>query len=284
MTTYGVETFPDLSFKAGTDLELALDLYLPTPRPANCPTLVYFHGGAWARGSRTDYAQERILPVVRNGVAVASASYRLIDQAIWPAQLNDAAAAVKFVISITGRFGLDPRRVGVWGASAGGHLACMLVLASPVRELISGAVAWFPPTDLTTLETDPKPEHYVLPDFMRGQWARPTFHLDLVGGRDVATNQRLRQASPLHHINGAAKPIFLLHGDQDPLVPPDQSERFHRKLVEHGTDASFEVVIGATHEDPEFSKARILESVATFIKNLEPLLDTGLSEKVVRGE
>jgi carboxylesterase type B len=146
MTTYGVETIPDLSFKAGKDLELALDLYLPSPRPANCPTLVYFHRGGWARGSRTDHAQERILPVVRNGVAVASASYRLIDQAIWPARLNDAAA-VKFTISITGRFGLDPRRVGVWGASAGGHLACMLVLASPVRDLMCGAVAWFPPTD-----------------------------------------------------------------------------------------------------------------------------------------
>jgi acetyl esterase/lipase len=268
---YEVETFYDLRFQGAGESVLALDLYLPASRPKECPTVVYLHGGGWARGSRADYVEERILPIVRSGVAVAAASYRFVEAAIWPAQLDDVARAVEFIGDIAAEHGLDARRISLWGASAGGQLACMAALRPPTKDRINGAVAWFAPTDLESLSGDPLPEDPILPHFLQGPWVAPTFHFDLVGGRGNGLERKLRDASPISYVTGNAPPFLLFHGDRDPVVPPAQTARFHQRLIGAGVESHYSLVVGATHEDSLFHHPSVLGAMIGYIKSLPPL-------------
>src|SRR5688500_6739410 len=113
-----ITTTGDLTYASPDGEPLQLDLYVPrTPDPA--PVCVYLHGGGWLRGTRADRAAERLLPVAAAGVAVAAVQYRLSGQAIFPAPLDDVRAAVRWLRAEGAGFGVDPARIGAWGASAG---------------------------------------------------------------------------------------------------------------------------------------------------------------------
>ena len=158
-----VDVFLDVTYAGEGASTLSMDLYVPRCTAAP-PIAVYFHGGGWARGTRADLAQERLMPLARHGVAVASVSYRLVDVARWPAQLHDAKGAVRWLRAHASEYGIDGTRIGAWGASAGGHLAALLGLTAGLSELegdvggnldrdssVRCVVAWFPPTDLIAL-------------------------------------------------------------------------------------------------------------------------------------
>ena len=122
----GATVHRDVVYSSVDGLELRLDLYVPDVRPA--PLCIWLHGGGWLRGSRSDRADERLVPLARSGVAVAAVQYRLSGQASFPAPLDDARAAVRWLRAHAHDYGLDAARVGAWGASAGGHLASLLAL------------------------------------------------------------------------------------------------------------------------------------------------------------
>src|SRR4051794_22456257 len=110
----GVTVQSDLVYSSEHGMDLQLDLYLPPDRPA--PLCLWLHGGGWARGSRTARAAERLVPVAESGVAVAAVQYRLSGAAAFPAPLDDARSAVRWLRRNAAGLGLDADRVGVWGA------------------------------------------------------------------------------------------------------------------------------------------------------------------------
>ena len=168
--------------------ELHLDLYLPASRPA--PVCLWLHGGGWVRGSRTARAEERLVPVARAGVAVAAVQYRLSGEAAFPAQLDDARSAVRWLRRNGGGLGLRTDRIGVWGGSSGGHLAALLALCPDERDgelgdsSVQAAVCWFPITDLTLRDTD-VPEGPP-PPFLSGPPPSPSNEARLLGVGSVA--------------------------------------------------------------------------------------------------
>ena len=135
---------------------LECDLWLPPIGDLPAPVVVFLHGGGWRMGSRHSAgpAFDGATPspfeqLAAAGIAVASIDYRLTGEAIWPAQLHDAKAAVRWLRARSGEIGIDPDRIAAWGESAGGQLAEMLGLtiddapskgpsASPGRRAGSG--------------------------------------------------------------------------------------------------------------------------------------------------
>ena len=137
------------------------------------PVVVFLHGGGWRLGSRHSagpaYARAEVSPfeqVARAGIAVASIDYRLSGEAIWPAQLHDAKAAVRWLRERAAELGIDPERIAAWGESAGGHLAELLGLTAGDPELegavgivgpasaVSAVAAWYAPSDIAAVATD----------------------------------------------------------------------------------------------------------------------------------
>jgi acetyl esterase/lipase len=117
-------TFRDIAYVPDGDPAQVLDLVLPeNSGGAPAPVIVLIHGGGWFAGKKTDVPGAEFFPP---GCAIASVEYRLSQTALFPAQIQDCQAAVRWLRANSGKYNLDPARFGAWGASAGGHLAAML--------------------------------------------------------------------------------------------------------------------------------------------------------------
>jgi len=253
---------------------LELDLYLP-PAGGRAPVVVFLHGGGWRLGSRHSagpaYRAADPTPfeqVALAGIAVASIDYRLTGEAVWPAQLHDAKAGVRWLRSRADELGVDPDRVAAWGESAGGHLAELLGLVTdPALEgevgvtgpesTVAAVAAWYGPSDLvgftTDLGTDPTD-----PDTREAQ---------LLGAPAGQMPDRAAQASPVNHASPAAPPFLLLHGRADRAVPCVQSERLAGRLpnVElHTYDGADHMWLGA----PEAATDALHRTVAFLRRHL----------------
>ena len=143
---------------------LRLDLYIPNDVPGPYPLIVWVHGGAFRMG---DKANPIARPLVAYGYAIASINYRLSHQAIFPAQIHDCKAAVRWLRAHAAGYDLDGARVGAWGDSAGGHLVAMLGAAGDVPELegdlgnlehssrVQAVCDWYGPSDFLRMNDVP---------------------------------------------------------------------------------------------------------------------------------
>ncbi|MCS7032436.1 MAG: alpha/beta hydrolase, partial [Phycisphaerae bacterium] len=128
----GTRLLEDLSYVPEGHPRQKLDLYLPPKPETPLPVVVWIHGGGWSSGSKDNPPAVRL---TSQGYAVASINYRLTDSATFPAQIHDAKAAIRWLRAHADHYGLDPARIGVWGASAGGQLALLLGVGADVPEL-----------------------------------------------------------------------------------------------------------------------------------------------------
>lgn len=231
-----------------------LDLYLPKRRASEpLPVVVYFHGGAWMAGDKSDGAG-RLLPLLRTGAyAGASAAYRLSGEATWPAQLHDCKAAIRWVRANAERYGFDPERIAVWGRSAGGHLALLVGATGDepalegdvgphagVSSRVAAVVSFFGVSDLLGLIGQPG-------DIDRSQPDAP--EALLIGGALRAHPERARAASPVAHASAGDPPVLTVHGTDDRTVPFDQAVRLDAALRAAGVPHVLVRVEGAGHGD-----------------------------------
>lgn len=248
-----VTVLRDLVFsEPSTGGELRLDLHLPEGVPGPRPVIVWLPGGGWQRAARGMGPHLGRL-FAQRGYAMADVEYRSSRTAIWPAQLHDVKAAVRYLRSVAQGRGLDAERIGVWGSSAGGHLAALLGLtggdpvwegkgghaahSSEVRAVVDG----YGPADLPHMDTDRLPGGVVNDiDPSSPPWG-------LLGGPTKDRLALASQASPVSHVSGPAAPFLILHGDADLLVGPRQSERLFDALHDAGSEATLVSVHGAGH-------------------------------------
>jgi acetyl esterase/lipase len=219
---------------------LELDLVLPAASGGPAPLVVALHGGGWRVGSRRSmgpaYADaDPFAQFAAAGLAVASIDYRLSGEAGWPAQLEDARAALEWVRGHADELGVDPGRVGAWGESAGGHLAALLGLTA--EPALAAVACWYTPSDLRALPGD------------RGaDPADPaTREAQLLGAPQARVPGRAADASPVARVHAAAPPFLLLHGRADRAVPYVQSERFAAALAAAGAAVTLHGYDGADH-------------------------------------
>jgi acetyl esterase/lipase len=236
---------------------LKLDLWVPD-RPTPPPLVVWIHGGAWMIGDRRllpgSLRQDQVFEeLVDAGLAVATIDYRHAREAAFPAQLHDAKAAVRWLRAHADPLGIDATRIGVWGESAGGHLAALLALTAHRADLegdlgvvgpssgIDAVVDWYGVSDLGSMvHREPPAEIRAL---LPPEDLVPPLGILLAGA-----DQAIRSAAdPTSHVRPGAPPFLLVHGDADPVVPHQQSEVLAAALAGAGVEARLETVPGAGH-------------------------------------
>lgn len=243
--------------------QLRLDLY----RPGNdktVPLVVWIHGGAWRRGNRDSVP---VKSLAERGFAVASVDYRLSPVAPHPAQVHDIKAAIRFLRANADRFQIDPHRIAIAGASAGGHLAALVGLSGKVLEgsvgehddesaAVGAIVSFYGASNLQTILNQSTPH---------GLSVRvPALQL-LLGGQPNDRPDIARQASPVAHLDKTDPPMLLLHGDQDPQMPINQAHELHGGYKRTRRPVEFDVVHGAAHGGEAFYTPQRLDRVAAFL-------------------
>jgi acetyl esterase/lipase len=243
---------------------LELDVFVPaTAGPVPC--VVWIHGGAWLFGSRQQLPLEwragsLFQAIVDAGFAVATIDYRHSREAAFPAQLHDAAAALRYLAHFAPELGLDPERFALWGESAGGHLAALLALVTDPELLgtdgvpaalpaVRAVVDFYGVADVDTMDD---PSEAFGPEFVAELQAVATGPawqpIDvLLEGSPWPNAEGRRLVSPVHHVRADAPPFLLIHGDDDRVVPIEQSEQLQAALQGVGATAEFVRVPGADH-------------------------------------
>ena len=245
---------------------LLLDLYVPSGDPP--PVVLFVHGGGWRLGTRSvfcptwrNWDPNPFHRLVAAGLAVASVDYRLSGEAVFPAQLHDVTAAVHWLHTRADELGLDAGRIVTWGESAGGHLAALLGLTAARPDLsdlvgrtpvpaLAGVVDWYGPSDLTTLQSQARPDAVTRSD------AADSRESLLLGAPLPKATELARRASPVAYVHPAAPPFHLAHGADDRFVPAEQSRELATLLRDAGVPATLDIVPGADHmwrgaTDPE---------------------------------
>lgn len=207
-----------------------VDIYVPATRGPH-PLVLYIHGGGWVGGHTRHSGALANFPAVlaalaAEGFTVASLEYRLSGEAKFPAQVQDAKAALRFLAANAAQYRIDPARVGIWGGSAGGHLTALTALTCREASLdpaaandvcATAAVTWYGVFDFAAMAaaragaTDGAAER-------------------LMGCTGPCTPEQYAPASPVTWIDRNDPPFLLIHGDEDKVVPVAQSHLAEARL------------------------------------------------------
>ncbi|MBX9941540.1 MAG: alpha/beta hydrolase [Candidatus Obscuribacterales bacterium] len=242
----------NFSYEPGK-LDIAHQMSLYTPENgSNFPLIIYVHGGGWT--NRPAARPTWLGTAVKRGYAVATLNYRLAQEGIFPAQMEDLNTALRYIKANATKFAIDANRIGLWGTSAGGHLVALMGTSAKVGSLDIGggdktynrdvkAVCDFcGPTDLYALATETIP----------GQaWdtSSPMASLSLFLGGQAANKKALAdQASPMSYVSGLCPSILIVHGRKDNIVPFSQSEKFAAALSQRQAPVQFVPLDGAGHD------------------------------------
>lgn len=281
---------------------LTLDLYLPSvqaPRPdEGFPLIVFIHGGAWMSGNSRGWGplgnySNVLASIASRGYVLASVNYRLSGEAKFPAQIQDVKAAIRFLRIHAGEYGINPKRVAVWGLSAGGHLAALAGVGCDIPEFapgqtgparypgaltdkatdaavsdcVQGAVAWYGVFDMAAFTGQAESDGAV----SRDKANLPIWLLLGCFEADCSAEQ-IRLASPASFVGPHTPPMLLIAGDQDKTVPVSQSLNMAAKLKEAGVAHELVVLpgfghnfIGKTPEETQKANLKALAATIAFV-------------------
>ncbi len=219
---------------------LYLDMLCPSPLPTtSAPAIIYLHGGGWLAGERSIGMYPWLNPLLAaHGFVTVSVSYRLSGQAAFPAQIHDVKASVRWLRANAGQYHIDPKRIGVWGDSAGGHLAALLGLTAdvPVLEGNCGSLGYS--SRVHAVVTRSAPYNFLSTGGLMINDA-PSPVTQLFGGTVTEREDLMRLASPIFHISPSAPPFQIVHGTLDETVPFEQAEQFVTALKAADNEVDF---------------------------------------------
>lgn len=271
----------DLVFAQPGDKPLKLDLYLPAnkdtsdeknakqPKPK---LFVWIHGGGWKAGSKT---RVPLRVLTNDGFVVASISYRFTDTAIFPAQVFDCKAAIRWLRANAEKYGYDADWIAVGGSSAGGHLALLIGTSGGVAELegdvggnldqssqVQAVIDYYGPSDFV-LRGRTHPER---------SYSKDGGSFIFLGGlkNGKLTPEIEKAASPTTYVGENDPPLIVFQGTNDKKVLPDQSDRIVAVYEEAGLDVTLVRVKGAGHGGDVFFKGENLERARQFLKKHQP--------------
>jgi acetyl esterase/lipase len=271
----GVTSLADVTYSTIPGYRpLVVDIYMPPKGKAPKPLVLFIHGGGWVGGHTRHSGALANFPaalarLAGEGFVVASVEYRLAGEAPFPAQVQDARAALRFLKSNAARYGLDPARTGIWGGSAGGHLSALTAMscgdasldapgtkAAPGSECVQAAVIWYGVFDFAALSAS-RPG------------GQDSAAAKLLGCDGACTAEKFAAASPNAYIDAHDPPFLLIHGTQDKTVPVEQSHLGEAKLKAAGVPVESIYIEGVDHsfigKTPQETRAANLRAMnATF--------------------
>jgi acetyl esterase/lipase len=244
--------------------EIKVDIFRPANAAGLVPGLLFLPGGGWQTANRAPLKERYGLRLAERGYVCVTGEYRVMDEAPWPAPIQDVKATIRWMRANSERLGIDPTAIVVGGKSAGGHLA---LLAAGTRRVegfegngghtavgseVAAVVGVAPVADLT-------------------EWARRPSMAKLFGQNPAA--EVVEAASPIAHINGDYPPTLLIHGTADTRVPHGMTVRMAQALEQAGVPVDLHLYAGQDHffdQEPEFCEA-ITAAMALFIARYVPL-------------
>lgn len=252
----------DIPYANDTLVRHRLDLYIPDGATTPLPVIVWIHGGGWAIGDKNLAADAYQLRYPRNGYALVSINYRLTNQAIFPAQIHDSKAAIRWIRANAAQYNLDPTRIGVWGSSAGGHLVALLGTSNDVIDMegtvgsnlqyssrVQAVVDWFGPTDFLQMDTQA-----IAQGCGGSNHDAPGSPESVLVGCPIQTcPTAVQRANPLTYYTRDDPPFFIQHGNADCTVPRGQSQILYNLMQTGGHDASLTLIPNAGHGGIQFS-------------------------------
>lgn len=234
----------DVIYSRAGGEELKMDVYSPTNTAGrSLPVVLYVHGGGWQTGTKN------MLPMMpgpsellRRGYLVVAINYRLAPKHKFPAMLEDAKCAVRFLRAHAKNFSLDPARIGVMGDSSGGHVVALLGLTDASTGF--EGEGWTDQSSRVQAVVD----LWGPTDFANGNSNFITLKLiqDAFGATNT-TDPILIRANPVTYVSRRAPPFLILHGDKDNLVDLQQSAELDARLKAVGANSTFVVITNLAH-------------------------------------
>ncbi len=267
----GVRMERDLAYVPDGDEAQRLDLYLPEQTSEHpLPLVVHIHGGGWMGGSKFPCP---VVGMVLKGYAVASIEYRFSQKAKFPAQIQDCQAAIRWLRANREKYHIDPEKVGVVGASAGGHLSALVGTAGgkgafPViggnedqSDQVQAVCDIFGPTDFVNVVRQAEEDDKVKNVFEFNSPKDP--YSSLIGTR-LDDEEKAKAVSPATYVGEGNPPFLILHGTHDALVPYAQSTQFAEALKAKGVPVWLQTLPGAGHGGPAFGKPEVIRLMNDF--------------------
>jgi len=267
-----VRFVPGIVYARGGGEAQHLHLLLPQDhkkQDRTFPLVVFIQGSAWHRQNIFEHLPHMIW-MCQRGFAVAMAEYRPSEAAPFPAQVEDAKTAVRFMRMHAETYHIDSGRIALWGDSSGGHTAVMAGITAgrwPEPELytkysdsVKCIVDWYGPTDISQMNCVPSVQDHTLPDSPEGC---------LIGRKPVLEHPELAgQTNPMNYLCADVEtpPVLIMHGSRDQLVPFNQSCLLYSCLKELGKEVELYKLEGAYHGFGGFHSEEALQIVADFLK------------------
>jgi acetyl esterase/lipase len=256
----GYESKIDVVYTKVKDWDGRLDVYFNPASTTPTPVIINIHGGGWNHGTKE--GQGGFNTFFNAGFAVANVEYRLVNVAKAPGAIEDIRSAMDYLILHAKELNIDPKRIVLMGGSAGAHLALMGGFLENDRRFdtyckgkenmkVAAIISKYAPSDFVD-KTDKFYTYKSLLNWMGDNMEDPGFRASI---------------SPVTYINKNNPPVFIVHGNADPIVPYEQSVKLHQKLDKAGVYNEFITVEGGKHGNFEKEKnAEINKATIVFMK------------------
>ena len=235
------QVVPNLTYVTASNYEAKLDIYKRRDTSGPQPTVIYFHGGFWAAGTK-EAALMSLMPWFEMGWNVVNVEYRLARVAPAPAAVEDCLCALKYIVAQAKNYDIDPNRIVVTGESAGGHLALTtgMIPASagldnectgPRAPRVAAIINWFGITDVMDVIEGPNRRDIAA-----------TWLAGLPNREEIA-----KRVSPLTYVRPGLPPILTIHGDADNTVPYPEAVKLHEALTQAHVPNQLLTIPGGKH-------------------------------------
>lgn len=271
--------------------QLKMNLLLPRNNVKK-PAIIYFPGGGFTTSDHDKFSELRFA-LAKAGFVVASAEYRTVPN-LFPAIVEDAKAAVRYLRAHSDLFNVDPDKIGVLGDSAGGYVVQMLGSTNNEKEFDQGeflnvssnvqaVVSLYGISDLLTIGEGYSPEIQKVhesPAVTEALLVNGAAFNTFPGMAITENKEKARHASPIYHVNGNEPPFLLMHGSADMLVSPLQSAHMFEALKDNGQKESEYVLIkDADHAGIKWYQDAVINKITDFfLQKLGPI-EKGSEEK-----
>jgi acetyl esterase/lipase len=239
---------PDVCYSVRDDIPLLLDIIAPSRSSATLrPAVICIHGYDWFAGTRRGHLEISCCALLAaHGFFTVTIEYRLSGEALFPAQIYDVKAAIRWLRANAAAYAVDPDHIGIWGISAGGHLAALAGLTADLPELEEHVDAAGYSNRVQAVAIGSAPADFLTAGgLMINDAVSPM--TQLFGGMVTERSALMRLASPLYHVSSSAPPFLIAHGTLDETVPFEQGSRLYEALVDVGAIAEFIPIEGVYH-------------------------------------
>ena len=270
------EKFADVNYVGDSKVYHTLDVYLPKEVKDAYPVVIHTYGSAWSMNNSKGSADLNTIcaALLKAGYAVVTPNHRSASDAIYPAQLHDLKAVVRFLRGNAAKYKIDTNFIAMSGFSSGGHLSSLVATTCGLKEGKSGSVTvdlvgdlggftqysscidaatlWSPPTDIYTMNP--------INNFM----GSGTYEGAFIGVEREGNKDKWMVASSPYYASEDDPPVIMFHGTGDQIVNPEQSQELYDSLKKHNVVTELVSVPNGTHGGTEMYVSENLDKMVSF--------------------